>query len=146
MSEALKAAYRNPPDNADPYRTFGMQLLRHDPEFAIDRFSVSNAEGEGLIKGVIKLKGVTDADLEAASLALISKVVADIDIDVSEAMLQKFTGQSAADNAVAQGYLIRRDGHLRAKLELADGKVKINGKSEGFPVFGAPKPQPSRPE
>jgi uncharacterized protein YdgA (DUF945 family) len=146
MSEALKAAYRNPLDNADPYRTFGMQLLRHDPEFAIDRFSVSNAQGEGLIKGVIKLKGVTDADLEAASLALISKVVADIDIDVSAAMLQKFMGQSAADNAVAQGYLIRSDGHLRAKLELADGKVKINGKSEGFPVFGAPKPQPLRPE
>ena len=50
-----------------PLKEHGMELLKHDPEFVIDRIGIVTPEGEGYIKGVITLKGATARTSPAAA-------------------------------------------------------------------------------
>jgi uncharacterized protein YdgA (DUF945 family) len=147
---ALKESYTRPVTTvADvqaaitaPYQEHGVALFQHDPEFAIDRISIATAEGEGVIKGLVKFKGVTAADFAMGALSLIPKVDASFDIKVSEAMLAKLSGNAnAAAMAVDGGYATRQDGHLVSKLEFRAGELLINGKSQGIPGLGASPPE-----
>jgi uncharacterized protein YdgA (DUF945 family) len=126
----------------EPYREHGVALFSHDPEFAIDRVSIATAEGEGVITGLVKFKGVTEADFAMGVLSLIPKVDATFDIKVSEAMLTKLSGNaSAAGMAIEGGYAKRQDGHLVSKIEFRAGELLVNGKPQGIPGLGAPPPE-----
>ena len=141
---AVKASSAEP---STAYQKMGLELLEHEPEFAIERISFSTEEGTGTLKGVVRLKGVTAADLEAGAMALIARVVADLDLDVSEAMLAKLSGNTqAADGMVKEGFAERREGHLVSKIVFQDGKLLINGKEQALPGVGGPAPQPAMPE
>ena len=70
-----------------PLKEHGLELLKYDPEFGIDRIGIVTPEGDGYLKGVITLKGATAEDFAGGSMALIGKVDADITIDVSEKMV-----------------------------------------------------------
>jgi uncharacterized protein YdgA (DUF945 family) len=127
-----------------PYKEFGVALLKYDPEFAIDRIMIATAEGEGVIKGVIKVKGVTEADFAGMdAMALIPKIDAVFDIDVSEDMLAKLSGNAtAAGAAIDAGYATRKDGHLISHIEFKAGALTINGKLQALPGMGGPPPPP----
>jgi len=152
---AMKATYSQPIDNASaldavltrPLKEHGLELLRHDPEFVLDRMGIVTPEGNGIIKGVIRLKGVTAADLEAGSMSLIGKIDADINIEVAQKLLEKLpNGATGAGMAVDQGYARREGDKLVSRIEFKRGELKINGKAQGVPGMGEPPPQQMGPE
>jgi uncharacterized protein YdgA (DUF945 family) len=151
LLEALKKSYTAPMNTtADieaamfkPYKEEGVELLKYDPELAFDRVMIATPEGEGVIKGVIKFKGITAADFEgdAGAMAIIPKIDAVFDIDVSEDMLAKLSGNAtAAGAAIDAGYATRKDGHLISHIEFKAGALTINGKPQAIPGMGGPPP------
>ena len=72
----------------------------------------------------MSLKGVTDADFGAGGRSLIGKIHADITIDVSEKMIQKFpNGSTGAGAAVDSGYAKREGERLICKIEFKAGEL-----------------------
>ncbi len=146
---ALKAVYAKPLTSTleaseimfAPLKEHGMELLKYDPEFVIDRIGIVTPEGDGYIKGVIKLQGATADDFATGSMSLIGKIDADITIDVSEKMIQKFpNGSTGAGAAVDAGYAKREGDRLICKIVFADGELTVNGKPQAIPGLGGPPP------
>jgi uncharacterized protein YdgA (DUF945 family) len=155
MIAAIKAAYNQPVATiADvdavmiaPMKEYGLLLLKHDPEFVIDRFGIATPDGEGYIKGVIHLKGVTEQDVAVGGMGLIGKIEAEIAIDVAQKMVEKFpNGATAVGAAVDSGYIRREGDRLVSKIEFKHGELKVNGKAQGIPGLGGPPPQAVTPE
>ena len=93
-----------------PFKEHGIGVLKHDPEFVIDRIGIVTPEGEGYIKGVIQLKGATEADFGTGSMSLIGKVEADITIDVAEKLIEKFPDGATGAGAAVERVLPEREG------------------------------------
>jgi uncharacterized protein YdgA (DUF945 family) len=147
MVAGIKAAYAKPLANAlemnkvilAPLKEQGVELLKYDPEFSIDRIGIVTPEGDGYLKGVITIKGATAEDFAGNSAALIGKVHADLTIDVSEKMVQKFpNGSMAAGAAVDSGYVQRKGDRLVCKILFAEGALTVNGKPQAIPGLGGP--------
>ena len=147
MVAGMKAAYAKPLANAlemnkvifAPLKEQGVELLKYDPELSIDRIGVVTPEGDGYLKGVITIKGATAEDFAGNSAGLIAKVHADLTIDVSEKMVQKFpNGSMAAGAAVDSGYVQRKGDRLVCKILFADGALTVNGKPQAIPGLGGP--------
>jgi uncharacterized protein YdgA (DUF945 family) len=147
MLAGMKAAYSKPLTNAlelnkvifAPFKEQGVELLKYDPVFSIDRVGIVTPEGDGYLKGVITLKGVTAADFSGSSMALIGKIHADLTIDVSEKMVQKFpNGSTAAGAAVDSGYAQRKGDRLICKILFVNGALTVNGKPQAIPGLGGP--------
>jgi uncharacterized protein YdgA (DUF945 family) len=147
MMAGMKAAYAKPLTSAvelnkvvfAPLKEQGLELLKYDPEFSIDRIGIVTPDGDGYLKGVVKLKGVTAEDFAGDSMALIGKVHADLTIDVSEKMVQKFpNGSTAAGAAVDSGYAQRKGDRLICRIVFADGALTVNGKPQAIPGLGGP--------
>lgn len=146
MMDDLKAIYAKPVAALEMNKVIfesikgqGVELLKYDPEFSIDRIGIVTPEGDGYLKGVIKLKGVTAEDFAGDSMALIAKIHADLTIDVSEKMVQKFpNGSIAAGGAVDSGYAERKGDRLICKIVFANGALTINGKPQAIPGLGGP--------
>jgi uncharacterized protein YdgA (DUF945 family) len=124
-----------------PMQEHGIALLRHEPQFVIDRIALATAEGEGVIKGVVRLAGVTEADLAAGAMALVGKITADVNIEVAQKLLEKLpNGATGAGMAVDQGFARREGDKLVSRIEFSKGEVKVNGKPLPIPGLGAPTP------
>ncbi|HEY6124303.1 MAG TPA: YdgA family protein [Steroidobacteraceae bacterium] len=124
-----------------PLKAHGMELLKYDPEFVIDRIGVATPEGDGYVMGVVKLKGATAEDFGVGSMALIGKIDADITFNVSEKMIQKFpNGSTAAGAAVDSGYAKREGERLICKIVFKNGELTVNGKPQAIPGLGGPPP------
>ena len=145
----IKSLYTKPPPTAAdaekvmfaPFKERGAELLKYDPELVLDRIGLATPEGDGYIKGTITLKGATPEDFAPGSMALIGKIHADLTIDVSEKMIQKFpNGSTAAGGAVDSGYAKREGDRLICKIVFADGKLTVNGKPQAIPGLGGPPP------
>lgn len=147
MMAGMKAAYAKPLTSAlelnkvvfGSLKEQGVELLKYDPEFIIDRVGIVTPEGDGYLKGVITLKGATTEDFAGNSMALMGKVHADLTIDLSEKMVQKFpNGSTAAGAAVDSGYVQRKGDRLICKILFANGALTINGKPQAIPGLGGP--------
>ena len=145
----FKTVYSKPIDNAvqandlilAPLKENGMELLKYDPEFVIDRIGIVTPDGDGAIKGTVKLVGATAEDFGAGSMGLIPKIDADITVDVSEKMIQKFpNGSTMAGAAVDSGYVKREKERLVCKIVFAKGALTVNGKPQAIPGLGGPPP------
>jgi len=124
-----------------PVKEHGLALLRHDPEFSIDRIGVVTADGDGIIKGVLRLPGVTEADLAAGAMGLLDKLVADFNIEIAQSLLEKIpNGATGAGLAVDQGFAKREGEKLVSHIEFRKGELKVNGKPMPIPGFGPPPP------
>ena len=122
-----------------PFKEHGTELLKHDPEFVIDRIGIVTADGDGFIKGIITVKGATADDFGVGNMALVNKIQADITVDVSEKMIQKMpNGSTGAGAAVDAGYLERKGDRLICKIVFADGQLTVNGKPQAIPGLGGP--------
>jgi uncharacterized protein YdgA (DUF945 family) len=149
MMAGMKAMYTAPVTNEmdaqkamfAPVKEHAVELLKHDPEFVIDRIGVVTPEGDGYLKGVIKLKGATADDFATGSMSIIGKIHADLTIDVSEKMIQKFpNGSTGAGAAVDAGYAERKGDRLVCKIVFANGELTVNGKPQAIPGLGGPPP------
>jgi len=143
----MKTVYSKPVDtmvdvdNAilAPLKESGTELLKYDPEFFIDRIGIVTPDGDGTIKGTVKLIGATAEDFGAGSMGLIPKIDADITVDVSEKMIQKFpNGSTMAGAAVDSGYVKREKDRLICKIVFAKGALTVNGKPQAIPGLGGP--------
>jgi uncharacterized protein YdgA (DUF945 family) len=124
---------------AGPLKKYGAELLKYDPEFVIDRIGVATPDGDGYLKGVLRLKGATAADVQAGFLALIAKLEADIHIVVAQKLIEKVpSGTTSADAAVDAGYATREGDKLVSHIEFSKGQLKVNGKAQGIPGLGGP--------
>jgi len=124
-----------------PLKEHGMELLKYDPVFVIDRIGIVTPEGDGYIKGVVKLKGATAEDFAADSMVIFTKIDADITIDLSEKMIQKFpNGSTGAGAMVDAGYAKREGDRLICKIVFAKGELTVNGKPQAIPGLGGPPP------
>ena len=145
----VKASYTQPAATAaelqaamiTPMQKHGIALLRHEPEFVIDRIGLVTAEGEGVIKGVVRLSGVTEADLAQGAMALVGKIMARIDIEIAQKLLEKIpNGATSAGMAVDQGFAKREGENLVSRIEFSKGELTVNGKPLPIPGLGAPSP------
>lgn len=150
LMQAIRRSYAKAADetaevslgmNDEEKQTF-LALLDHDPEFAIDRIGFATKSGDGVIKGVLRLEGATEADFATGGLGLIGKLVAVLDIDFSEALIKELGGDSTpVDMVVSEGYAVRKDGRVSSHIEFKAGELTINGKSQPIPGLAPP---PSR--
>jgi uncharacterized protein YdgA (DUF945 family) len=147
LSTALKQMYAPPVATAadaeatwaTPLRKYGAELLKYDPEFVIDRIGVATPEGDGYIKGVLRLKGATAEDLQVGFMALVAKLEADIHIDVAQKLIEKIpSGATSAGAAIDAGYAKRDGDKLVSHIEFRQGELKVNGKAQGIPGLGRP--------
>jgi uncharacterized protein YdgA (DUF945 family) len=130
-----------------PFKDHGAELLKYDPQFVLDRIGIVTADGDGFIKGLITLKGATVDDFATGSMSLIGKIHADITVDLSEKMMQKFpNGSTMAGAAVDSGYAQRKGDRLICKIVFADGQLTVNGKPQAIPGLGGPPPMDSPAE
>jgi uncharacterized protein YdgA (DUF945 family) len=124
----------------EPFKEHGVALLTHDPELVLDRIGIVTPEGEGVIKGVLRLKGATAEDFTAAGpMGLIAKLDAEITIEVAQKLLEKLpNGATGAGLAVDQGFASREEDKLVSRITFKAGELKINGKVQPIPGLGGP--------
>jgi uncharacterized protein YdgA (DUF945 family) len=151
---AIKASYKQPVADPAvlnavwmaPFKEHGLEVLKHDPELLIDRMGVVTPEGEGVIKGIIRLKGVTAEDFAENSMALLAKVDADFTVEVAQKLIDKIpNGATGAGLALDQGYAKREGDKLVSHIEFKKGELRINGKAQGIPGLGGPPPSEGEP-
>ena len=137
-----------------PWKNFGPELLKHNPELIVDRISFTAPEGEAMFKGNLKIPGATEQDI-GNPLGMIGKVNAAFDIAMPEAMLAKLSGagketdeekiaaaemmQQQLQSLEQQGYIVRTGKIWKSRLEWKDGKGSVNGKP--FQMPGTMPPQ-----
>jgi uncharacterized protein YdgA (DUF945 family) len=131
-----------------PFKQYAAELLKYDPEFVIDRVGIVTPEGEGVIKGVIKLKGVTPEDFASSQpAALLGKIDADLTIEVAQKLIEKIPNGNTGAGAAIDGGYAKRDGEkLVSHIEYKQGQLKINGKPQAIPGLGGPPPPPTQQE
>jgi uncharacterized protein YdgA (DUF945 family) len=155
MMTAMRAAYEKPMTTKEeidaaifgPFKQYGTELLKYDPEFAIDRIGIVTPEGEALIKGVVKLKGATAADFSGeAMMGLIGKVDADFNVSITQKLLEKIPGGATGIGASIDAGYAKRDGDkVVSHIEFRNGELKINGKAQALPGMGGPPPGAETP-
>jgi uncharacterized protein YdgA (DUF945 family) len=147
ISTAFRQMYAKPMSTAGdldavlmtPLKQHGAELLKYDPELVIDRIGVATPEGDGYIKGVLRLKGATAQDLEMGAMALVGKVEADIHIEVAQKLVEKIpSGATTAGAAIDSGYATREGEKIMSHIEFKAGQLKVNGKVQGIPGIGGP--------
>jgi uncharacterized protein YdgA (DUF945 family) len=122
-----------------PLKEHGLALLKHDPEFVVDRMGIVTPQGEGVIKGVVRLKGLEEADFTAGSMSWINKIDADFTIECAQKLIEKFpNGATGAGVAVDQGFAKRDGDKLVSHIEFKKSELKVNGKAQPIPGFGGP--------
>jgi uncharacterized protein YdgA (DUF945 family) len=107
-------------------------LLLEQPEMDVDRLSAANAQGQGLVTGVVRLVGVSAADFETPAL-LLRKLDVSLDIAIDEKFLSSLPGPGAnaltqLQPMVDQGYITRANGALRTQILFRGGQATFNGK------------------
>lgn len=150
----MKAAQKGDPALAmQPAQLFGAlsepgtELLRHAPQFVVDRIGIETAEGDGMVRGTVRFDGVTEADLAGGFQSLLGRLVAEFTVEVASALVQKMPqGAAASEQLVQQGYLRRQADKLVAELVFRQGQLRINGRVQGMPWSGAAAAAPPAPE
>jgi uncharacterized protein YdgA (DUF945 family) len=111
-----------------PFQT----LLLDQPELDVDRLSAANAQGQGVVTGVIRLVGVSAGDFGAPAL-LLGKLDVRLDLTIDEAFLSSLPGAGANTLAqlqpmIDQGYITLSNGALRTQIQFRGGQTTFNGK------------------
>jgi uncharacterized protein YdgA (DUF945 family) len=149
MTTAMKQAYSQPVSTLQdvetrifaPLKEYGLQLLNFDPELTIDRVGIVTPEGEGVLKGVLRLKGATAADFQAGSTAFLRKLDSDLTISLAQKLVDKIpNGNTGVGAAIDGGYARREGDKITSHIEFKQGELKINGKSQPVPGLGGPGP------
>lgn len=126
-----------------PLKEHAAELLKHDPEFGLDRIGLVTPDGEIMAKGLIKLAGATPEDFAgpSAGMALVGKMEADITVTADVAAVEKLpNGATAAGAAIDSGYVKKENGKLICHVVFKKGELTVNGKPQAIPGLGGPPP------
>lgn len=134
----------------EPLKAGLNELLQHDPVLGFDRVGLVTADGEGVMRGTVKLVGANTNDFTAmGAIGLLGKVELDLTIEVAQALADKVpNGAMVVGMAVSQGLAIREGDKLVCHVEFKGGELKINGKAQPIPpgvLPGVAPPPPALP-
>jgi uncharacterized protein YdgA (DUF945 family) len=155
---------------ADAFRTYGIDMVVHEPVLVLPRIGFTTPDGELLVSLKAATPGITRADLDVAppllGAALMKRLQASLDIRIDTALLDKLLDSTGkGDNIAAQMQGLQRQGYLKldgkaltTHLTFENGRLKVNdlpfppmpaaGPGAGGPgtpgVPGVPSP-PARP-
>lgn len=108
------------------------ELLRHNPEIALDRLSFTTPHGQAQLTAKARFDKLTPE--EAGDMfALMQKLDASGTLSVPEAFAKEMAGEDAemftaqVDAFVEQGYLKREGGLLNSSFAFAKGEFTVNG-------------------
>jgi len=122
-----------------------LALLKHDPELLIDRVGFETRDGAAYLKGVIRLKGVSEKDLRMGALSLITRLDADLRFSAPQKVIESLSGgRDAMTGAVDGGYAELEGDKVVSHVEFHAGELKINGKVQGIPGLGGTPSDESR--
>jgi uncharacterized protein YdgA (DUF945 family) len=115
------------------FAEYGPQLLEHSPQLVIDHIGFAAPEGEFGIKGTAELAGFKKDDLATAQsrAALLGKVVANADVWVSEALLNKDWSAPAEQTDVSDEEAEREE----LGAEDAQGPSKVEALRQQLAAF-----------
>ena len=122
-----------------------MQLLTHQPEYALDKLALEIGGRRGEISYAAGVQGVTQEDLKLPLRELLStKGQLRADFKLPVAWIEQFSGYAYAQVAnqapppelvtamleqfTTDGWLLRQGEHVASKLQYAGGTLQINGK------------------
>jgi uncharacterized protein YdgA (DUF945 family) len=133
MFRSMRDVYSVTPENKtpeqvqaaiiEPMKEHGVELLKHDPEFSIDRVGF-----------------VTPEDFSApGGMAVLAKLDADLTIEVAVKLAEKIpNGATMAGAAVDSGYAKRDGEKYVCHILFKNGELTINGKPQAIPGLGGP--------
>ncbi|PPE68581.1 YdgA family protein [Caldimonas thermodepolymerans] len=121
-----------------------MQLLRYDPEYAVEKLAVESGGQRGEVSYAFGVQGVTEADKDLPPLQLLAtRARARADVSLPVAWIARLLDQpqlrasGAApepemlevllDQFADQGYLVRRGEHVTASVRYEAGRLLLNG-------------------
>lgn len=137
-----------------PFLDAAMELLRHDPEFVIERFSFTTPEGEVLVKANARLVRVTPDD-PPHPVVLMNKVEASTDLAIPEALYLRLGPKPVSMEAAStqaqmrqrqivelmeQGYVMREGTMLKSRLAFQAGEITVNGVPFSMAAMMGPPP------
>lgn len=119
-----------------------LELLRHNPEFSIDRISFRSPHGEAMVAARVKLVDMKEQDF-ANPLMLLAKLDAGGEISLPEGFVGELATSGVAEEELAarnetlrqqlatyteQGLILREGTQIKSKLAFAKGQMTVNGK------------------
>lgn len=121
-----------------PLMQHAATLLAHDPELSLDRIGFTSSDGEAVLKGVVRLVGMSEQDFQFAGLlGALGKLQADLTLEIDEALAAKLpNGAFLSETGVAAGYLLREDGKLVSRIGFDGGALTVNGQTQALPFPG----------
>lgn len=127
-----------------PMKENAAELLRHDPEFSVDKVGFVTSDGKAILEGLVKFVGVTPEDFEVpGGLGLIPKIDADLTLEVALKLVEKVpNGAMMAGAGVSAGYLERDGDKYVCRIQFRNGELLLNGKPQPIPGLGAPGGMP----
>lgn len=108
------------------------ELLRHNPEIALDRLSFTTPHGQAKLTAKARFDNLT-AEEAGDMFALMQKLDASGTLSVPEAFALEMVGEDAemftaqVDAFVEQGYLKREGGLLNSSFAFTKGEFTVNG-------------------
>jgi uncharacterized protein YdgA (DUF945 family) len=119
-----------------PLKTYGTEIVLHQPRIELPRASLITADGALSLSGSAELGPVQRSELEAAAPmpALLQHLQAKLDFTVDEALAAKLSGTGAGAHfgarladLQARGLVTRGGGKLSSHVEFNAGLLKVNG-------------------
>jgi uncharacterized protein YdgA (DUF945 family) len=164
LTDRLRALYKEQASDPTQYsqamsaalKAQGLPLLLKQPELSLDRIGVDTTSGQILLTGTLRIPGVTAEDLasDAATMALMQKLVGDFELSLDDSALNELPGAAGVlpqlENMAQQGYVTHENGHWHATIHTAGTQSTFNGKpfqpgAMAPPPAPAPKPLPPPP-
>jgi uncharacterized protein YdgA (DUF945 family) len=165
MSKALRVTQQSDSTNSTPadytkqfaeaFRTYGIDIMVHDPVLNLPRIGFTTPDGELLVSLNATTPGVTRADLDVApqllGAALVKHLQASLDVRIDTALLDKLLDSTGKGDTIAaqmqglqrQGYLKLDGKALLTHLTFQSGRLKVNDLP--FPPMPAAGPGPAAP-
>jgi uncharacterized protein YdgA (DUF945 family) len=140
---------------AEAFRTYGIDIMVHDPVLNLPRIGFTTPDGELLVSLNATTPGVTRADLDVApqllGAALVKHLQASLDVRIDTALLDKLLDSTGKGDTIAgqmqglqrQGYLKLDGKALTTHLTFQSGRLKVNDLP--FPPMPAVGPGPGVP-
>ena len=148
MTQALRATQKGDSTNSTPadyskqfaeaFKTYGIDILVHDPVLELPRIGFTTPDGELLVSLSATTPGVTRADLDVApqllGAALVKHLQASLDVRIDTALLDKLLDSTGKGDTIAaqmqglqgQGYLKLDGKALTTHLTFQNGHLKVN--------------------
>ena len=111
-----------------------MELMRHDPEFILDRISFMTPDGESRLSASVRLNGAQEEDF-ANILMLLAKLDVKAEARLPEELLllaaildESKTLAPGLGLLESQGFIQREGDMLRVNARYAQGQLTLNGK------------------